>query len=159
MRLLQIGFSRKIRLAAAAGLAGWFAGYLLSMPAQVLVGWRDTAGALRPFALTLTEGLTVWAGWTLLLTGAAWCLIVVPCVLLLPPRLLIRFRLRVVLAAFLTAIVLVLWRMYWFRDPGASRLAFRFILYMPYGALALGFAVVTASWYIRSVAIEARRVR
>lgn len=122
------------------------------MPGQVLVGWRDTAGALQPLAVTLVEGLTVWAAWTLLLATAAWCLMVVPCVLLLPPALLLRYRWHVVLAALALAIGVVLWRMYWYQDYGASRLALRFILYMPYGALALGFAVVTASWYIRSLA-------
>ena len=157
MSALQIGFGRRIRLAAVAGLAGWFAGFVASLPAQILVGWRDTAGVLHPFAITLLEGLTVWAGWTLLLTALAWCLVVVPCVLVLPPGLLIRFRLRVMLAALLLAILLVFWRMYWFQDHGASRPALRFILYMPYGALALGFAVVTAGWYTRSVAVAAGR--
>ena len=151
MSALRVGFASRIRLAAAAGLAGWVTGFAVSMPAQILVGWRDTAGALQPFAITLLEGSAVWAAWTLLLTTGAWCLMVLPCVLLMPPSLLIRFRWHVVMLALVLAVGLVLWRMYWFQDHGASRPALRFILYMPYGSLALGFAVVTASWYIRGL--------
>ena len=159
LKAAQVGFGRRIRLAAVAGLAGWIAGFVASMPSQILVGWRDTAGALHPFAITLMEGLTVWAGWTLVLTASAWCLVVVPCALLLPPTLLVRFRWQVMMSAMVVAIVLILWRMYWFQDHGASRLSLRFILYMPYGALALGFAVVTTSWYLRSIGIALRQAR
>jgi hypothetical protein len=144
----MIGYLTRVKLVAYGGLAGWFAGFLAGVPAEVLIGLRDTRGDPR-FLAEIVMGLAVWAVWTMLLALGAWLIFAVPCVLVFPPALLVRFRTRVLLLTALLALVLAFTKLYPFRDHAASKLALSFVLYMPYGCFAVFFAVVTAWLYLR----------
>lgn len=144
----MITYFTRLKLVALGGLAGWFAGFLAALPAETLIGIRDTQGEPRLLAETMMMGLAVWGVWTLLLALAAWLIFAVPFVLILPPAMLVRFQRRVLLLTAVLSILLVLSRLYSFRDHAASQLALRFFLYMPYGCFAVFFAVVTAWLYL-----------
>jgi hypothetical protein len=141
----------RLSRAAWSGLVGWLAGLLASAPAMMVIGWRDSEHDPKIFFATLGFGLLAWAGWTLLLVAASWLLFVLPIALLVPPAFLLRHRARVLLLTTFLALVVVFTKMYVYQDAAASRVILRFVLYMPYGALAVFFAVTTAWWYIRGL--------
>jgi hypothetical protein len=148
---MQVTYARRLWLVSLAGWMGWAAGFLASVPAMLVIGWRDSEHDPNIFAATIGSGLLVWACWTLVLGVAVWLLFAVPSALLLSPGFLIRHRLRVLLATALLTVLLLSLKLMPFQDYAASRTPLRFVLYMPYGAFALFFAVVTAWWYLRGL--------
>ena len=146
---MMIGYARRIEYIAIGGVAGWAAGFVAAIPAEVFIGLRDAGSEPRLLAATLSMGLGVWAVWTLLLAFAAWLIFAVPCVLIADPAWLIRFRARLLLAIGAVSLLAVILKLWSFQDHAASTPALRFILYVPYGCFAVVYAVVTAWIYIR----------
>ncbi len=147
----MIGYLTRVKLVAFGGLAGWCAGYLAALPAEILIGLRDTHGEPQLLAQTMMLGLAVWGVWTLVLALGAWLIFAVPCVLIFQPAMLVRSRRLVLSLTALLAVVLAFLYLYPFRDHAASHLALSFFLYMPYGCFAVFFAIVTAWIYLRLV--------
>jgi hypothetical protein len=130
---------------------GWLAGFLASAPAMMVTGWRDSERDPRVFATIIGFGLLAWGAWTLLLALGAWLLFALPAALFIPPAFLVRHRRAVLWITILATVAAVAQKMRSFQDLAASHVALRFVLYMPYGAFACFFAVITAWWYIRGL--------
>jgi hypothetical protein len=71
--------------------------------------------------------------------------------LLVSPVFLATHRRAALIFTTLFTLAVVAFKLYSFQDISASHLALRFVLYMPYGAFALLFAVATAWWYLRNL--------
>jgi hypothetical protein len=84
-------------------LAGWLAGIAATIPFELGVTQRYVDGNTGSLAGTFVEGMLVWSGFTFLLALAAWIPLVLPIVLLVPPRWLLKSR--------------------WFLVPGSAVLA------------------------------------
>jgi hypothetical protein len=87
----------------------------------------DGHGRLLPEALV--KGSMVWGGFTLFMAAAGFTPLVLPAVLLVPPRWVVRWRAILIPAAGLAAILSVdrrmgLLQMYYFRHPHAIRAFF-----------------------------------
>ena len=147
----MIGYATRVKFIAIGGLAGWVAGFIAALPAEVFIGMRDAGGEPKLLAATLSMGLGVWAIWTLLLAVAAWLIFAVPCAMMASPEWLVRFRVRVLFGVGAVALLTVLIKLWSFQDRAASTATLRFILYVPYGCFAVVFSVVTAWLYVRLV--------
>lgn len=146
---MVITYARRLEYIAIGGIAGWVAGFIAALPAEIFIGLRDAGSEPKLLAATMYMGLGVWAVWTLLLAFAAWLIFAVPCALLADPEWLIRFRTRVLIATSLLALVTVVLKLWSFQDSAASTHFLRFTLDAPYGCFAVAFSVVTAWLYIR----------
>ena len=146
---MTITYARRVEYIAIGGLAGWLAGFLAALPAEIFIGLRDVGSEPKLLAATLSMGLCIWAIWTLLLALAAWLIFALPCALIADPAWLVRFRTRMLIVIGLTALLAVVLKLWSFRDPAASTHVLRFALYVPYGSFAVVFSVVTAWLYIR----------
>jgi hypothetical protein len=87
----------------------------------------DGNASLLPEALA--KGLVVWGGFSMFMAAAGFTPLVLPAVLLVPPRWIVRWRFILIPAAALTAILFVNRRMgflsmYYFHHPHAVRLFF-----------------------------------
>ena len=139
---------RRVGYAALSGLTGWLVGQAACLPINLLIAVRDTEGQAKLFVQTLFYGLLVWGGWTMLLATAAWVLVVLPLVMTLRPCLLVRLRFAISIGAAIVALSLASLRPTMFRDTSAITLLHRFALFLPYGAFAVSFTLVTAWMYI-----------
>ena len=141
----------RLLLALRSGLYGWCAGLLASMPAELLVGWRDSQGDWRLFFAQTTAGLVAWSLWTLMLGAASWLIFAVPCVLLIPPKWLVRHRWWVLVITVVLSVRIVFMNLDPFQNFRRSRIPAHFALYMPYTSFASFFGIVTAWWYLHLV--------
>jgi hypothetical protein len=144
----RISFASRIGYLALSGLAGWFAGQIATLPANLITAVRDSEGAPRLFLESIGLGLVAWGGWTLVLAGAALVFVALPIVLIVRPSLLVRFRVPIFWGAVGVAIFAVFSRLKGFRDPAATTRLLRFFEALPYGLFASVFAAVTAWVYI-----------
>ncbi len=88
----SFGWQTRLLYAALAGLAGWLAGIVLTIPFEAGVAWRYVNGHSRELPLVFVEGMVVWSCFTLLMASLAWLPLVVPVALLIPPRWIVRWR-------------------------------------------------------------------
>jgi hypothetical protein len=146
----EIGISRwrRVGYAALSGFTGWLAGQLACLPVNLIIAVRDSEGQPKLFVQTLFYGLLAWGAWTLLLGAAAWMLVVLPLVMTIRPCLLVRLRFAISIAAAIGALSLAATRPAMFRDISAITLFHKFALFIPYGAFAVSFTLVTAWMYI-----------
>lgn len=91
MGVIPVGALSRVALSLPAVLAGWFAAAVLTLPFPAWELLRNAAPHER--VATLAEGSGVWLGFTLLLAGVVWLVLVIPIALLVPARFLIRHRL------------------------------------------------------------------
>jgi hypothetical protein len=146
-----VGYLKRLKLVAFGGLAGWLAGILVSLPAEILIGIRDVEGQPRLMAASLTMGIAVWIVWTLALAAAAWLIIAVPSVLIFTPGWLVRFRSRVLWFTAGSALCVCFIELFPFRDYATAKLDYSLQMFSQYGAFAIAFSVITAWLYIRLV--------
>ena len=140
---------RRAGYAALSGLAGWLVGQVACLPVNLIIAVRDTEGQTKLFVQTLLYGMLAWGAWTLLLGTAAWVLVVLPLVMTIRPCLLVRLRFATSIVAALAALSLAATRPAMFRDTSAISFFHKFALFIPYGAFAVSFTLVTAWMYIR----------
>jgi hypothetical protein len=134
--------------AALSGVSGWLAGQIVCLPVNLIIAVRDTEGQPTLFVQTLFYGLLAWAGWTLLLALAAWVLVVLPLVITMRPCLVVRLRLILPIVASLGALSLAGMRPAMFHDASAVSFFHKFAQFIPYGAFAVSFTLVTTWMYI-----------
>jgi hypothetical protein len=101
----KFGWRIRFQYAAAAGIVGWIAGFLLTIPFEIALTARYLEGQARGFPITLAEGLTVWACFTLFMAAAAWGPLVLPLALLVPPAWAVRWRGILALAGSAAAVL------------------------------------------------------
>jgi hypothetical protein len=144
-----VRYLTRLKLVAYGGLAGWFAGWLASLPAEILIGIRDAEGQPKLMAANMTMGIAVWTVWTFYLAAAAWLVIAVPCVVVLSPAWLVRLRTRILWLTAFAALAVCFIKLFPFRDYATAKLAYTFQMFSQYGVFAMAFSVITAWLYIR----------
>ncbi len=116
------GWATRLRYGLGAAGAGWLAGWLVSFPFELSLAWRYVDGNARRLPGSLAKGLVVWAGFSLFMAVAGFVPLVLPPVLLISPRWIVRWRSILIPGAPLAAIVAIDKRMgllhvYKFRHP------------------------------------------
>jgi hypothetical protein len=123
------GWATRLKCGLLAAAAAWFAGWIISFPFEFSLAWRYVDGKARLLPEVLVKGSMVWGGFTLFMAAAGFTPLVLPAVLLVPPRWVVRWRVILIPAAGLAAILSVDRRMgflqiYYFRHPHAIRAFF-----------------------------------
>jgi hypothetical protein len=123
------GWATRLKCGLLAAAVAWFAGWIISFPFEFSVAWRYVDGHARLLPEALVKGSMVWGGFTLFMAAAGFTPLVLPAVLLVPPRWVVRWRAILIPAAGLAAILSVNRRMgllqiYYFRHPHAIRAFF-----------------------------------
>ncbi|HEY0786169.1 MAG TPA: hypothetical protein VGD62_09890 [Acidobacteriaceae bacterium] len=147
------GRVRRVRLSAAAVLAGWLAAALATTPFEARELLANAAPGQAASAFALGAGL--WFGITLLLATAAWLFPVLGLALLVPGRAIRRFRLLIACCGAVAPWLLLAWRLGVFerRVQGpADQGPFSSPLLQLHTTFILVFAFVTTYAYSRLLA-------
>jgi hypothetical protein len=120
------GWLTRVKYGLLAAVAGWSAGWLVSFPFKLSLAWRYVDGDFRRLPISLAEGLLVWAGFSLFMAMAGFVPVMLPSIVLIPPRWIVRWRGLLIPAAPLAASLVMYRRMgflnlYHFRNPSAVR--------------------------------------
>jgi hypothetical protein len=123
------GWATRLKCGLLAAGVAWFAGWIISFPFEFSLAWRYVDGNARLLPEALAKGLAVWGGFSLFMAAAGFTPLVLPVVLVVPPRWIVRWRVVLIPAAGLAAILSVYRRMgllhiYHFRHPHAIRAFF-----------------------------------
>jgi hypothetical protein len=151
------GWATRLKLGLMAAAIAWFVGWVITFPFELSLAWRYVDGNARLLPEVLVKGLTVWGGFSLFMAAAGFTPLVLPAVLVVPPRWIVRWRGLLIAAAGLAAILSVNRRMgllhiYYFRHPRAIR---EFFFSAP-SFFVITFALVVVWVY---AALAQRRLR
>jgi hypothetical protein len=151
------GWATRLKLGLMAAATAWFVGWVITFPFELSLAWRYVDGNARLLPEVLVKGLTVWGGFSLFMAAAGFTPLVLPAVLVVPPRWIVRWRGLLIAAAGLAAILSVNRRMgllhiYYFRHPRAIR---EFFFSAP-SFFVITFALVVVWVY---AALAQRRLR
>jgi hypothetical protein len=143
-------------LSLLAALAGWLAAACATLPLEVIELVRNArpAQALHD----LVEGCALWFGFTGIVCCGLWLALVLIVALLVPPRVIVRYRLRLaagaaLLGASVVAIELDLPRSLMHPGPSSPFASFVLQIYMAY---AIIFAAAVTWTYSRLLERSAR---
>jgi hypothetical protein len=119
----------RLKYGVLAGLAGWFAGWAVTIPFELALAWRYVDGRANQLPDSLAKGLVVWAAFSLFMATAGFLPLVLPFVLLIPPAWIVRWRRILIPAVPLAAMLAIYDRMgllnyYHFHHPRALRAFF-----------------------------------
>ena len=123
------GWATRFRYGLLAAAVAWFAGWIITFPFELSLAWRYVDGNARLLPEALAKGLVVWGSFSLFMAAAGFTPLVLPAVLLIPPRWVVRRRVLLIPAAGLAAALAVdrrmgLLELYYFRHPHAIRAFF-----------------------------------
>jgi hypothetical protein len=123
------GWATRLKCGLLAAAVAWFVGWLISFPFEFDLAWRYVDGNARLLPEALVKGLAVWGGFSLFMAAAGFTPLVLPAVLVIPPRWIVRRRAVLIPAAGLAAILSVnrrmgFFNMYYFHHPHAIRAFF-----------------------------------
>ncbi|HTZ58944.1 MAG TPA: hypothetical protein VMB49_12635 [Acidobacteriaceae bacterium] len=146
------GWTTRLKYGVFGALAGWLAGWAVSFPFELSLAWRYVDGNARQLPVSLAKGLVVWAAFSLFMAVAGFVPLVLPAVLLIPPRWIVRWRYLLIPAAPLAAFAAIDRRMgllnlyyflhpkpietFFFTAPTFFVLTFALVVVWVYGALA-----------------------
>jgi hypothetical protein len=123
------GWATRLKFGLMAAAVAWFAGWIISFPFELAVARRYVDGNVSLLPEAVVKGLVVWGGFSLFMAAAGFTPLVLPAVLFVPPRWIVRWRFVLIPAAALIAMLFVNRRMgflhmYYFHHPHAVRLFF-----------------------------------
>jgi len=123
------GWATRLKCGLLAAAVAWFAGWIISFPFELSLAWRYVDGNARLLPEAVVKGLAVWGGFSLFMAAAGFTPLVLPAVLVVPPRWIVRWRFFLIPAAGLAATLSFNRRMglldtYHFRHPHAIKEAF-----------------------------------
>ncbi len=101
------GWVTRLKLGLLAAAVAWVVGWIVSFPFELSLAWRYVDGNARLLPEALTKGLAVWGGFSLFLAAAGFTPMVLPAVLVVPPRWIVRRRFFLIPVAGLLAILAV----------------------------------------------------
>ena len=120
------GWATRLKFGLMAAAVAWFAGWIISFPFELALARRYVDGNASLLPEAVVKGLVVWGGFSLFMAAAGFTPLVLPAVLVVPPRWIVRWRVFLIPAAGLAAILSVNRRMgllhiYYFRHPRAIK--------------------------------------
>src|SRR5271168_3278761 len=86
------GWVTRLKFGLMAAAVGWFAGWMISFPFELSIARRYVDGNARLLPEVIVKGLFVWGGFSLFMAAAGFTPLVLPAVLLVPPRWIVRWR-------------------------------------------------------------------
>jgi hypothetical protein len=112
----------RLKYAVLAFLAGWLAGWLVTIPFVVRMAWRYVDAHISLLPNSIVEGFFVWGGFSFVISMAGFVALALPLLLCVPPRWIVRWRSLLIPLVTLVAILLFFYRMgllsgYYFVHP------------------------------------------
>jgi hypothetical protein len=112
----------RLKYAVLAFLAGWLAGWLVTIPFVVSMAWRYVDAHVSQLPNSVAEGFLVWGGFSLFISMAGFAALALPLLLCVSPRWIVRWRCFLIPLVTLVAILLFFYRMgllsgYYFLHP------------------------------------------
>jgi hypothetical protein len=143
------GWRTRLKYALLAGLAAWLTGWLICFPIELQVARRYVDGNASLMPEALAKGLVVWAGFTLFMAMAGFLPLVLPVLLLVPPRWIVRWRLIFILGMPVAAVLAIYKRMgylnlYHFHHPEELKAFF----FTGPNVFVIGFSLALALVYV-----------
>ncbi len=109
--MTSFGWLVRLKYGLLAALTGWVAGWAVCFPFQLATARRYVLVYGAPLPTTLAKGLVVWAGFSLFMAAAGFVPIMLPLLVLAPPRWMVRWRRLLIPAAPLLAAAAMYQRM------------------------------------------------
>ena len=112
----------RLKYAVLAFLAGWLAGWLVTIPFVVAMAWRYVDAHASQLPDSLAEGLVVWGALCLFMAIAGFVPLALPLFLCVSPRWIVRWRGFLIPGVTLALILALyyrmgLWNGYYFQHP------------------------------------------
>jgi hypothetical protein len=82
----------RLKYAVLAFLAGWLAGWVVTIPFVVRMAWRYVDAHASEMPNTVAEGLVVWGAFSLTMSMAGFSALALPLLLFVSPRWIVRWR-------------------------------------------------------------------
>jgi hypothetical protein len=146
---MTFAWTLRLKYGVLAGLAGWLAGWLITMPFVFRLAWRYVDAHAGQMPEALAKGMMVWGAFSFFMAMVGFVPLALPLFLLVSPRWIVRRRSFLTPAVTLAAILAIYYRMgllngYYFLHPGGS---LRFFVSAP-NLFVSSFALVMISVYI-----------
>ncbi len=107
----NFGWLVRLRYGLLAALIGWVAGWAVCFPFELIIARRYVLSYGAPLLVTLAKGLLVWAGFSGFMAAAGFVPIMLPWLVLISPRWLVRWRRLLIVATPLLAAAAIYRRM------------------------------------------------
>jgi hypothetical protein len=140
---MTFAWQTRLKYGVLAGLAGWFAGWLATIPFMVSMAWRYVDAHASRLPDSLAKGLVVWAAFSLFMAIVGFVPLALPFLLCVSPRWIVRWRRFLIPGVTLAAILAIYYRMgllnsYYFRH---RRILYSFFISAP-NLFIITFALV-----------------
>src|ERR1700731_2802635 len=99
------GWATRLKFGLMAAAVAWFAGWIISFPFELALARRYVDGNARLLPEAVAKGLAVWGGFSLFMAAAGFTPLVLPAVLVAPPRWIEGGRAFLIPAAGLAALL------------------------------------------------------
>ncbi len=121
---MTFAWPTRLKYGLLAALAGWLAGWLVTIPFELTLAWRYVDAHTRQLPDTVAKGLVVWAAFSLFMAMAGFVPVVLPLFLFVSPRWIVRWRRFLIPGVMVLAVLAIDRRMgllnsYHFRHPEA----------------------------------------
>ena len=122
---MTFAWRTRLKYAVLAGLAGWLAGWLVTIPFVVSMAWRYVDAHASQLPDAVAKGLVVWGAFSLFMAMAGFVPLALPLLLCVSPRWIVRWRRFLIPGVTLAAILAIYYRMgllngYYFLHPRDS---------------------------------------
>jgi hypothetical protein len=119
---MKFAWTVRLKYGVLAGLAGWLAGWLTTIPFVLRLAWRYVDAHASQMPEAVSKGMVVWGAFSLFMATAGFVPLVLPLFLLISPRWIVRRRRFLIPGVPLAAILAIYYRMgllhsYHFRHP------------------------------------------
>jgi hypothetical protein len=153
---MTFAWTVRLKYGVLAGLAGWLAGWLIIIPFELSLAWRYVDAHANQLPASLAKGLAVWGAFSLFMAMSGFVPLVLPLLLLVSPRWIVRWRRFLIPGVTLAALLAIYYRMgllngFYFRHP---RSLYYFFITAP-NLFIITFALVMIWVY---VALAKRRL-
>ena len=120
MTFALFGWTVRLKYGVLAGLIGWLAGWLITLPFELPLAWRYVDGHAWQLPVSLAKGMVVWGAFSFFMAITGFVPVVLPLFLFVSPRWIVRWRGVLIPGVTLAAISAIYYRMgllnfYYFR--------------------------------------------
>ena len=119
---MTFAWTLRLKYGALAGLAGWLAGWMMTIPFVLRLAWRYVDAHASQMPVAVGKGMVVWGAFSLFMATAGFLPVGLPLLVLTSPRWIVRRRRLLIPGVMLAALVGIYYRMgllnaYHFRHP------------------------------------------
>ena len=108
---MTFAWTVRLKYGALAGLAGWLAGWLMTIPFVFRLAWRYVDAHAGQMPVAVSKGMVVWGAFSLFMAMAGFLPVGLPLLVLVSPRWVVRRRRFLIPGVTLAALLGIYYRM------------------------------------------------